>query len=100
MSCSVSGGRGGNDIGGIGGLVVEGDITPRVQGHLKGLAAPGSVTQNILALCKEVAALIPCLDHRLGGYAIRGGAGGDAQRVADGAAAELEHHVLAQVVQQ
>jgi hypothetical protein len=48
----------------------------------------------------QIASSISAQDHRLDGDAVRGGAGGDAHRMPDRAAAELQHDVLAEVVQQ
>ena len=52
------------------------------------------------AFGQVVAARVAGEDHRLERDAVGGGAGGDAVRVADGAAAELEHDVLAEVVEE
>ena len=49
---------------------------------------------------KVVLALVAGLDHRLDGDAVGGRARGDPHRVADRAAAELQHDVLAEVVEQ
>src|SRR5690242_11469182 len=92
------GGRGG--VGGVGGLVGEGDVAPGGQGDVQLAAVLGGGAQDVGALGEVVAALVAGLDHRLQRDAVGGGPGGDAHRVADRPAAELQDRVLAQVVQE
>ena len=56
--------------------------------------------EDLRALGQVVRALVARLDHRLDRDAVRLGARGDAHRVADRAAAELQDNVLAEVVEQ
>ena len=58
------------------------------------------VGEDVRALLVEVAPLVAGQDHRLDRDPVGRGAGGDAHRVADRPAAELQHHVLAEVVEQ
>ena len=60
----------------------------------------GGVLQDLRAFVLDVLALVARLDHRLQRHAVGHGAGLDALRVADGAAAELQDHVVAEQAQQ
>src|SRR6201999_1013811 len=95
-------GEGGRDdvVGRVRGLEVEGDVLPDLQRGVELGAAAGGVVEDVGALLEVVAALVARLDHRLHGDAVGGCAGGDAHRVTDGPAAELQHDVLSQVAQQ
>src|SRR5207302_2011783 len=97
---TASAARGRNHVGRVGRLVVEGDVAPGVEGDLELGAVLGGGRQNVWAFGRVVAAFVAGLDHRLEGHPVGGGAGGDPHRVADGAAAELEDDVFAQVVEQ
>src|SRR5258708_24140157 len=95
-----SGRRRGRDVWGVGRLVVEGDVAPDVESGLELAAVLGGLGEDVLALTSDVAALVAGLDHRLDRHPVGGGTGGDAHGMADGAAAELQDHLLAQVVEQ
>src|SRR3954452_19430028 len=62
------------DVGRVGGLVVEADLAPGVEGLLQGGVRAGSLLQDVLALLHVVAALVAGLDHRLDGDAVALGA--------------------------
>src|SRR5579875_3865435 len=87
-------------IGRVGGLVVEADLTPGVESGLERLAGLGSLLEDLGTLAQVLPALVAGLDHRLHGHPVGGGAGGDTHRIADRPPAELQHHILPQVVQQ
>ena len=81
-------------------LVVEGDVLPDLQRRLQRRAGLRRLGQNFRALVQIVAAFVAGEDHRFQRDAVGGGAGLDAHRMADGAAAELQHHVLAEMIEQ
>src|SRR6266851_2012156 len=70
-----SGGRCDDDVRGVGRLVVEGDVSPRVEGDLEFAALLGGVGEDVLAFADKVPALVACLDHRLHAYPVRVGPG-------------------------
>jgi hypothetical protein len=73
---------------------------PYLEGGVQLGAALGGLLEDVRTLVEVVLALVAGLDDRLDGDAVRGRARGDAHRVADRAATELEHHVLAEVLEQ
>src|SRR6266550_1431429 len=87
-------------VGHVGGLEVERDVLPDLQGSIELGAALGGLLEDVGPFLEVVLALVASLDHRLDGDAVGRRAGGDTHRVADRAAAELEHDVLAEVVQE
>src|ERR1035441_7149330 len=82
-----------DNVRGVGGLVVEADVPPGVQGDLQRLAGLGRLGQDLLALADEIAALVAGLDHCLGGHPVGGGARRDAHRVADRPAADSIYNI-------
>src|SRR6478672_4376341 len=51
------------DVGRVGGLVVEADLAPGVEGLLQGRVPLGRVLEDLLAFLRVVAALVAGLDH-------------------------------------
>src|SRR5258708_25350512 len=95
-----AGRRRGRDVWGVGRLVVEGDVAVDVESGRQLAAVLGGRGEDVLTLTSDVAALVAGLDHRLDRHPVGRGAGGDAHGVADGAAAELQDDVLAQVIEE
>src|ERR1700691_5732920 len=98
----MSGAGGGrrDEIRGIRGLVVEADLAPGIDGRAQWRAPPGRIAQNLRTLAQVVTTLVSSLNDGLERNPIGGRAGLNTHRVTDGAAAELQHDVLAQVVDQ
>src|SRR3954451_3719508 len=88
------------DVGRVGGLVVEADLAPGVEGLLQGGVLAGSLLQDVLALLHVVATLVAGLDHGLHGDAVALGTRLDPHGVTDRATTELEDDVLTEVVEQ
>src|SRR3954468_4139447 len=101
MSClSLRRGRRDDDVGRVGRGVVERDVLPDLERGVELRAALGGLDEDVRTLLVVVATLVAGLDDRLDGGAVGAGAGRDAHRVADRAAAELQDAVFAEVVQQ
>src|ERR1700682_1900376 len=94
---SACGGGGGYSVGDVGRRVLEGDVTPDVERGPQLRRPAGRPAQDLWPLFDVVAALVASLDHDFDGDPVGGGARGHPHRVPDGAAAELQHDVLAQV---
>jgi hypothetical protein len=75
-------------------------MSPQVSSARPAGTPLGGVAQDLRAFVLDVAALVAGQHHRLERDAVGGGAGLDALRVADRAAAELQHHVVAEQVDQ
>src|SRR5579875_3139134 len=100
MATVVSDGDGGEHVGRVGRLEVEADLTPGVEGHQQWLTVPGGSLQDLRSLLEEVESLVAGFDHCLHGHPVGGGTGRYSHGVAYGSAAELQHDVLAEVVQE
>src|SRR5271165_2775029 len=92
--------RGRNEVRRVRRVVVEGDVLPDLQRLAKGRAGLGGLGQNLGTLVNIVAALVAGEDHGFQRDAVGGRAGRDAAGMADGAAAELQHDVLAEKIEQ
>ena len=68
-------GRRRDDVGHVGGLVVEGDVLPDLERGVQLGAALGGLLEDVRALLVVVLALVAGLDHRLDGDAVGGRAG-------------------------
>ena len=67
---------------------------------LSGVHGLGRALENLRTFAQVIPAFVARQDHRLERHAVCSRAGLDAHRVADGAAAELQDHVLAQIMDQ
>src|SRR5262245_30315195 len=91
------GGRSRNEIGCVSARVVEGDLTPGIERCAQRLAVSCRVGEDLRTLVPDVAPLVAGEHHRFERNAIRDRPRRDSHRMTDGAAAELQHHVLAQI---
>src|SRR3954447_2917441 len=53
-----------DDVGGVGGLVVERDVAPRGERGVQRTVAGGGLLEDVRTLLEVVAALVTRLDHR------------------------------------
>ena len=84
----------------VGRLVVEGDVLPGIERGLQRLARLRGRFEDLRTFAEIVAAFVAREDHRFERDAVRRRAGLDAHRMADRAAAELQDHVFAEIVEQ
>src|ERR1700678_151608 len=90
--------HGGRDriIRSVRGRVVETDFAPGIERLLQGTAVLGGPAQYVRTFVTDVPALVARLDHHFERYAVGHGAGLDSRRMSDGAAAELQHDIIAE----
>ena len=89
-----------NEVGGVGGGVVEGDLAPGVERGAQRLTPFGRVARICGPSLRMSRPSLRAKHHRLERDAVGSGAGLDAHRVTDRAAAELQHDVFAEIVEQ
>src|SRR5260370_35644539 len=87
-------------IGHVGGSVVEAYVLPGFERGAQRAAPLRRLLQNLRPLVEVVAPLVARLDHGFYGDAACRRAGGETLWMAESAAAELEHYILTEVVQQ
>src|SRR3984885_7815736 len=92
--------RAGRVVRGIGGRVVEADLAPGIERLLQRAAELRRAAKDLSALVPDVTALVARLDHRLERHAIGHRAGLNTRWVSDGAAAELQYHVVTEQIEQ
>src|SRR5882724_4169666 len=89
-----------DEIGRVGRFVIERDVLPDLERLAQRRAGLRRLGQDLRTLMDVVAALVAREDHRFQRHPIGGRAGLDAPGMSDGAAAELQHDVFAEQVEQ
>src|SRR6266850_804111 len=89
-----------NIVGRVGARVVKAHVLPDVQRRLQWLAALGRRHQDLRTFVLDVASLVAGQHDGFQRDPIRRGAGLDAHRMTDRAATELQHHIVAEQVDQ